>query len=293
MGLGKAIRRVSGNRTSGETAVSLREEPAGSPPNLDLPAIFDAWTYQFTNDPKRREERKRGIFHPSSGLHPQSGLCVRSLMFELLFAPLSPTNIPTRLGKVMDAGTDRHIGLQARFEKLAEAGYMGIVDFKKEVRCIHPWLPLSGSMDGLIVTNAGWRYAVDFKTWSSNNCAKTFEPEWKHRIQLNTYMGIAGVKTGYMWYENKDNQTVIGPPSKFRVNFSNELFEQTEGFCVEVLKLVAHETMPDYDEAICKANIMFCAYTEVCELHRHGNTHWHEFDKRDGETKRRHLKVVT
>jgi len=292
MGLGGAIRKLRRSDHVDSDLERLRKpEPPGLPPAVDFSAIFDAWEYSTENSVENKSKRKRGIFHPSSGLHHNTGLCQRQLMFELMSAPLSPTNIPGRIVKVLHAGSDRHVGLQSTFKRIAKAGYMGIVDVKDEVHCVHPVLPLSGHMDLLVTTAPGFRYALDFKTWSEKNCAKTFEPEWKHRVQLNTYMGMYGVRTGYMWYENKNNQTVLGPPQKFRVNFSNELYEETEAFCTDVLRDLAEQRLPEYEEKTCKDNITFCAYKEICDAEREARAGWLAFDKRDPATKKLHLKV--
>jgi hypothetical protein len=298
MGLGRAIRCVTGKTApSAERAkadpVQLPEEPAGIPPNVDFNAIYEAFSYKYTNDPEERSRgRTRGVFHPSSGLHPKSGLCPRSVIFELVFAPMSPTQIPGFLAKILDMGSNRHVGLQQTFKNMAALGFMGIVHAESEVACVHPTLPIQGHMDELVTTNVGWRYALDFKTWSEANCAKTFEPEWKHRIQLNTYMGIMGIRTGYMIYENKNNQKWLGPPNKFRVNFSNELYEETEQFCRDVLTEVGNEQMPPFLEKVCKANLMFCAYFEVCQQENNGAVRWEDYDMRDEDQKRRHRLAV-
>jgi CRISPR/Cas system-associated exonuclease Cas4 (RecB family) len=293
MGLGDAIKLFKGNRTSGvpSSVKRLPAEPAGTPPNLSLGSIYESFVYQRENSVEQKKKRERGIFHPSSGLHEKSGLCPRSLIFELLCSPLSRTNIPSRLVRVLEAGTGRHTSMQATWRDIAEAGHMGIVKAEPEVHCVHHVLPLKGHMDILLTTNAGWRYAVDIKTWSSNNCAKTFEPEWKHRVQLNTYMGMAGVKVGYMIYENKDSNVWLGPDEKFRIPFSKTLYEETEEFCKDILRLVVNQDMPEFSESVCKANVMFCPYKEVCTAEKEGTTSWPKFDRRPGALKKRHLAI--
>lgn len=297
MGLGRAIRKITNKtapkRAAPEAAIVVQEplpdEPAGSPPSVDFNAIFEAFSYHYTNDPEQRsKDRTRGVFHPSSGLHHKNNLCHRSVMFELIFAPMSATAIPGFLAKILDMGSNRHVGLQKTFADLASIGFMGIVSAQKEVACVHPSLPLQGHMDELIVTRGGWRYALDFKTWSENNCAKTFEPEWKHRLQLNTYQGMAGVRAGYMIYENKNNGKWLGPPHKFRINFSNELYEETEQFCYDVLKEVEAERMPPFEEKVCKSNLMFCAYKNVCDLEQNSAVTWQDYDMRDDAQKKKH-----
>lgn len=293
MGLGKAIRRLPVLvSTSREVLLPPPAEPKGNPPPIDFNTIYETFYYNYVNDPARKADRPRGIFHPSSGLHEDTGICKRSLIFELVHAPLSPTSIPGTLCKVLDAGTNRHVGLQKVFKNLAAAGYMGIVGFKEEVHCVHPTLPLSGHMDGLAWTSAGHRYAMDFKTWSSTNCAKTFEPDWKHKIQLNTYMGIYGVRAGYMIYENKDNQKWLGPAGKFRVNYDPKLYSETEQFCYDVLVMAVAKKMPAFDEKICKSNIMFCPYQAVCQQEQDSKVRWDDYDMRDEATKQTHSEAV-
>ena len=306
MGLGKAIRQITGkaakpaygtekDRITKEdlATLDLPEEPSGNPPPVDFNVIFESFVYRYTNDPEQRSKgRTRGVFHPSNGLHPESGLCRRSVIFELIFAPMSPTSIPGFLAKNLDNGSNRHVGLQKTFKDLAAIGFMGIVHAEHEVFCKHPTIPIQGHMDELVVTNTGWRYALDFKSWSEANCAKTFEPEWKHKVQLNTYMGIKDVKAGYMIYENKNNQKWLGPPNKFRINFSRELFEETEQFCVDVLRDVANERMPPLEDSVCKKNVMFCAYQDICGQENNGAVTWHDYDMRDDVQKKIHLAVI-
>ena len=263
----------------------MQPEPLGMPPAVDFNALYEMFFYDYTNSLERRAERPRGIFHPSSGLHRESGLCRRQLVFELLWAPLSKTNIPTILCKVLDAGTNRHVGLQKAFHNMAKARFMGIAKFEDEVHCVHNVLPLRGHMDGLVTTMSGYRYALDFKTWGSKSCAKTFEPEWKHKLQLNTYMGIKKVKAGYMAYENKDNQMWLGPMEKFRVNFSEKLYKETEDFCWDVLDDVDRKELPEFSETDCKACLTFCAYTAICKAERNGEVGWDDYDMRSTEGK--------
>lgn len=298
MGIGKAIRRLpvvtpaQRREDRIDTDLKWMEEPPGLPPRIDFGTIYETFSVNYTNSVEHKEKRRRGIFHPSSGLHHDSGNCPRTVIFGLLLAPLSKTAIPSLLCKVLDAGNNRHVGLQAVFKNMAKAQYMGIVAFADEVPCSHHTLPLAGHMDGLVQTKAGYRYALDFKTWSSKNCEKTFAPEWKHFLQLTTYMGLYGVKAGYVIYENKDNQKWLGPPDKFRVNFDPKVYGEIEQYCFDILQFVVNKEMPIFDEKTCKANIMFCPYAGVCGKENDGQLKWDDYDMRDEQTKQVHTEAA-
>lgn len=276
-------------------APPLPQEPEGVPPHYDFNKIYESWLWMQVNDPKAKavSGRRRGVFSPSSGLHPDSGLCERALIFGLLCAPFSASAVLTKICKTMNNGTNRHAGFQADMDKLAAAKFMGVVGHTKELECAHHTLPIYGHADGLITMRDGWRYLYDLKTQSVAMCAKTFEPKWEHRVQLNTYMGLYGVRMGYVIYENKDNQDWLTPLERFRVPFDAKLYAQTEQFCAGILREVKKKRLPMFDAEVCKKNLMFCAYQEVCLKQRSNDgLPWEEFDCRSDETRQAHKGAV-
>jgi hypothetical protein len=290
MAFGRVLRKVTGKADPKEAPKDLPPEPNELSPHVDWVTITDTylWTYANLPDPNR----KQGIFHPSAGLHPETAGCQRLIIFDLLMANRSKKKISAKLAKVLENGTNRHVGLQAMFHDMARRKHMGVIHYEAEVLGIHPSLPISGKADGLVVMNTGHRYLHDYKTIGPDDFAKTYEPTFKHRLQLNTYMGMLGVRTGYMIYENKKGQDWATPMPKFRVDFNAMLWQETENFCVEILQLVAREELPEYSETICKADITFCQYEQVCMACRTGMASFQNVDQRDPATKKRHLEVV-
>ena len=266
--------------------------PIGEAPRYDWASITDNFVWKWLNDPKRKAEHaSSGIFHPSAGLHPDIGTCKRTLVFELIFAPVSRASIPSQLAGPLQNGTDRHEGLHKLFERMAAESYMGITKAERELSCIHPYLPISGHADMRLTMKDGWQYLFDYKTMSSSNCAKTYEPTFKHRVQLTTYMGILGVTNGQMIYENKDNQKWLGPMDRFRVDFDPNLYAEIEGFCTDILSLVKDETLPAFDKKECDSCIKFCWYQDICTQERRGKVDWIDYDLRAESVKKRHLEV--
>jgi CRISPR/Cas system-associated exonuclease Cas4 (RecB family) len=284
--LGKAFRLPQAKQAATNAKVVPPPEPAGVAPHYDFAKIYELHLWKECNsvEARKRSGRKQGVFSPSSGLHPSIGLCERQLMFKLLCAPESETRVLTKIVKVMANGTSRHAGFQADCDAMAEQGWMGIVRHEKEVTCQHHTLPIYGHADGVWTMASGWRFMYDLKTWSSSNCSRTFEPEWKHRLQLNTYEGLYAVRAGYMVYENKDTQDWLTPLERFRVNFDPKMYSETEMYCAGILKQLKKRKLPVFSERVCKANVMFCAYTEVClaETSNDG-LDWSEYDQRTPE----------
>lgn len=269
--LGASLNRVF-KLPSGVRIVKRSSEAAGTPPHFDWSAIAERFLWEDGNRTDEKESRQ-GVFHPSGGIHPKCGACPRAHAFELLSAPLSPMQIPAKILKVFSNGKDRHKGLQELFEKMAKAGFMGIDSAEREVHCTHHSLPISGHAD-LILSLQGHFYVFDFKTWSSINCSKTFEPKFEHRVQLITYMGIKGIKAGYMIYENKDTQEWLGPMKRFRVDFDPKLFGEIEEYCASIYEGALGRQLPEFETAVCNRNKKFCAYTEICDRERAGKITW-------------------
>ena len=250
--------------------------------------------FQKVNNPTWKDKlapRSQGVFHPSEGLHPDSGLCVRKVMFDLLCADRSATDIPARLGKIFENGSDRHAGIQTSFETMAAHKLFGITFAQREVRAVHPTLPLEGSADLVIGTSEGGRYVIDIKTINAKSYLELRKVDATHKLQLTTYGGILGIDTGYMWYENKNTQDWAGPSEAFKVMVDRRLYAEVEDFCRHILSELAHKRMPAFDEKTCSDNKLFCAYQGVCQKERAGQN-FMEFDRRTDALKKRHLPIL-
>jgi hypothetical protein len=269
--------------------------PPGRPPNIDWVSVVDSHLWNHHNKPAPDDGRRQGVFHPSAGLHSSIGNCPRQIIFDLLCSPKTPTRIPANLRKILDNGTNRHVGLEKYFYEMADLRHMGIQSFEGELAVEHPVLPIYGHADGRVGFTNGWRYIIDFKTASPKSCAKMYEPEFKHRVQINTYMGCLGERAAYVIVENKEGQKWLGPMNpNFRVDFDAKLFEETEEYCIDILTMVKNETIPDFDQTVCNASLTFCAYQGVCDQQRTVQARDTQLfpDHRNPEIKRRHLEVI-
>jgi CRISPR/Cas system-associated exonuclease Cas4 (RecB family) len=205
---------------------------------------------------------------------------------------MSPTQIPPKLAKILDLGTERGAGLEKLFETMASNGFQGIVKAEKEAYCEHMALPLSGHADVILTMRDRHQYLFDFKTISPTDFAKTYEPKLKHRLQVNTYMGIREIRTGFLIYENKAGCEWAGPSGRFYVEFDKQLYKETEQFCVDMLKYPANQELPEFNSTECAGSITFCWYRTICERERNETISWLEVDRRPETVKKRHLEVI-
>lgn len=263
-------------------------EPAGIVPHVDWNAVADSYLYNTGN--VGWTKRKQGIFHPSTGLHPSINNCRRQIMLDLMCADRSPQSIPASVHRRLENGTDRHVGIQRMFSGMAETGHMGITYYQPEVHAVHG--VIEGHADGLIVFNNGHKYLHDYKTKATKQMAKLYANEPQHVIQLNTYLGALDVRTGYIIYEDKDSQAWATPLDKFRVDFNPDTWRETIAFCNDVLKEMKSGKLPEFDEPVCKSNLMFCAYQSACTKERQKLATFAQLDKRNPEQKRKHLAVI-
>jgi hypothetical protein len=265
---------------------------------MDWAAMIDHFMWDECNSPEAKANRSQGVFHPSQGLlgHEDLKHCTREIMFDLLCAPRSPTKTPAHVHRIFEIGHGREAAIRAQFKKMAEQRYMGILNVESNIKVRHPILPIAGEIDLIITMVNGYRYVADVKTINKERSKTTMEPELKYKLQLNTYLGIIGLPTAYVWYEQKDNCKWIGPMRNFRIDFDPELFAQTEQWCIDILHQLHAEQIPSFDDmptvenGECKAE--GCSYQFVCNAHRGGTEPLSSFDYRPEHIRKLHLKVV-
>lgn len=263
--------------------------PMVNPP-IDWNAVVDTHLWRTGNEPD--ETRKQGVFHPSAGLHPSCNNCQRQIMFDLVCAKRSASQIPTNVLKVLENGKNRHVGLQSYFTHMAKVGHMGIRSFEAEPEVNDPDFPIHGHADGLVVMDVG-RYVLDFKTISPTNAKTCYRPDQRYIIQLNTYLGAMRETTGYVIYEDRGSLKWLGPMNpNFRVDFSPKTYEETLSYCKDILKRTFSMELPVFSEEVCKANVMFCNYQRVCAEQRENEQSLMEFDNRTEEMIASHAKAV-
>lgn len=272
-------------------APKVTKEPEGRAPPVDWAVLTNMFLQKDINAPDTK--RRQGIFHPSSGLTADTLGCDRQMVLDLICAKQTPSKINPKLAKILENGNNRHVGLQAMFERMAEQRFFGIVKAEREVSLQHPTLPLAGHADMIVTMQKGWKYLLDFKTIGSSGFKDTFSPKPAHRVQLNTYMGMAGIGSGYVIYENRDSLDWATPMDpKFRVNFDAALYLETEQLCERYLRMTSREELPEKVEKTCKAAITFCKYEGSCTAHEKNMATFAALDQRTPEMKRHHLRVI-
>ena len=242
----------------------LPEDPGGRPPHVDWAGLLEAHYYEYGNSVEEKENRGQGVFHPSAGLLHGQGHCLRQIVLDLVCAPRSATMFPAKLLRIFEAGSNRHIGILGALVRAGIRHFRGVVNAQEEVKLKHPWLPLAGSADAIVTMATGHRYVIDFKTVNAKGYAKLVKPSETYTLQVNTYMGMAGIRAGYILYENKDSQEFAKPMENFRVSFDPKLYAKTEAFCGDVLvRYVRPGKLPLFDDKTCERQ--GCAYTAVCD----------------------------
>lgn len=284
---------VQKERELPKPSVALPKVP-GPAPFLDIPAVTDDFLKTWYNSPERNlgQGRHQGVFHPSSGLHPEAHACERLTVFDLLCAEVSETHISPMLSKILENGTNRHKGLNELFGKLAEKKYKGVEKFEHDIPAVHPRLPLLGEADGRLWYGGGHRVVMDFKTINTKNFGTTCNPSLKHKLQVNTYCGLLGERMGYVLYENKDNQKWSVPANDYYTPFDPKLYAEVEDYCLGILRRIANEEIPEFDQKECDDGYTFCAYSKVCSAHRDGRMTFQQIDRRSEKLKHRHLEVI-
>lgn len=269
----------------------------GREPEVDWNRVHDMGLHAIGNDPAEKEldgfgPRSQGVFHPSAGLHPDTGNCPRAVLFDLMHAKRSPTKILTTVLKSMDNGTGRHAGMQKLFVHMAARGHAGIRAVYQDVRLSYPAAAIGGSADMIIVMQSGAVYLIDIKTASPAKFKNLFKPSWEHTLQVNTYMGMAGIKTGYVLTEDRATLEFAKPVSKFRIDFSEVLWKATLEYCHGMLRVLKTQRLPEYDEAVCKPSLMFCDYEAVCIAERKRLATFSAIDRRPEAVKKHHLRII-
>lgn len=262
-------------------------------PELDWNFIYDAFLFQSANAVE--ENRAQGVFHPSAGLHPSVPHCRRLVMFDLLHAPRSRQSKSPKLTRIFDNGHGRHAQVQRAWKKMAEAGFCGVTGALVEAKGRDEKYSISGSADWIArgVSDDQEPYVVlfDLKTVKSDEWKKLVRPTAKHRLQVNTYLGVFGISTGYVVYENKDTQDWCLPLANFRVNYDHMLYQETRQYCADVLVELHNKGLPEFDQDLCDADKDLCSYVNVCDKARKGVS-LKLFDRRPDSVKRRHLNVI-
>ena len=272
-----------------EPASAQPPRPQGRAPSVDWAAIVDMYLYQVRNS-AAENERRQGTFHPSEGLLPSLEGCVRRTVLDLICAPKSDQNVDAGLRRIWDHGHCVQAKVDGWFTDMAKRGFMGITSYRHHIKLEHPGLPIDGEADSIVGTESGHEYLTDTKTINTKDFKTLLGPSDKYRAQLNLYMGMAGVKTGYIWYEDKNNQRWTRPMDPFRVDFDEAMFREQESYCMGILREYVHKAqLPEYNPKVCDEN--GCSYVKACVAHREGEKDFVDLDLRTPEQRRKQLRM--
>ncbi len=160
------------------------------------------------------------------------GKCPRQTVFDhLKVVQTHPEDFPA--GLVMDVGTAYHQILQGY---LKETGFLIRADFKDDPFVVGDQ-DVVGHPDALL-TCAGVLECWDFKSIKDGGFGKPWMWKKEHVMQLNTYMGLMGVKHGRVVYVNRNN---------------GELLDSTHAFDSDMYSRTRNEVVPALRQTIDRA----------------------------------------
>jgi hypothetical protein len=101
-----------------------------------------------------------------------------------------------------------------------------------------------------------WKYIAGGSTKGEVIIGK---PKVQHVRQLNTYMGIEGIKDGVLIYVNKDDFSI----KPYSIVYSNDLMIHTAAGCVTVYRAIMENRIPD---KIKSDECLYCNYKTECKV---------------------------
>jgi CRISPR/Cas system-associated exonuclease Cas4 (RecB family) len=226
------------------------------------------------NQEKRVAEGRIGKFYPSS-----VGACRRKIAYQMLGYPGKP--IPGKNLLIMENGTSFHNRMEHIF------GEMGIM-IAPELKLVHEELRISGRSDAIV-----WNWfkkeevendevitlrdiedkvvyegpqsdvlIVELKSINNKNWDKLPKtlPKMEHRMQLQLYMYLTGIRQGVVYYENKDNQD----QKYFYVAYNPEMVEKIINDIRYVIKHIDENKLPERDYPPVSFQCTYCDYKDMC-----------------------------
>lgn len=226
------------------------------------------------NQVKRVEEGRIGKFYPSS-----VGRCKREVAYQMLGYPGKP--IPGQSLLIMDNGTYFHERMEATFKR------MGIL-IAPELKLTHDELRISGRSDAIV-----WNWMkkapvendtiiqlhdpegnvvyngpqsdvliVELKSIKNKNYEKLPKtlPKMEHRMQLQLYMHLTGIRQGVVYYENKDTQE----QKYFYVEYDPSMVEKIVADIRHIIACIDREELPEREYTPVSFECRFCNYRDIC-----------------------------
>lgn len=236
--------------------------------------------YMITENKKSQERRiqqgRLGKFYPSS-----VGQCKRQVVYQMLGYPAKPTSGQSLL--VMENGTSFHNRMEDIFEK------MGIM-IAPELSLKDKDLKISGRSDAII-----WNYLleddaededdivlydpkdktkevyhgpanhiliVEFKSIKSKNFAKLpkNKPIKKNEMQLQLYFYLTGIRSGLVYYENKDTQET----KYYYVTYNQSIVDETIEYIKECISYADKNELPEQEGNPLDVMCRYCNFRDIC-----------------------------
>ena len=118
---------------------------------------------------------------------------------------------------------------------------------------------ISGHIDGIL--KLGGEYSViDYKSMHANQFTSLNEPMDKHIIQVEIYLWLLDLKTGFLLYENKDSQKI----KLFEVVYNEDLIAKILKRLEAIRDIVKNNKLPkrpfEKDSSQCKV----CDFNKIC-----------------------------
>lgn len=222
----------------------------------------------------RREKREAGDirYYPSS-----LGRCIRSNVYQMLGYIGKPHDGQTLL--IFENGNSFHTRMEDLFEK------MGIM-IAPELSLKNPEIYVSGRSDALIhplekqepsgetVTlydpdgnlvfegDAHDAEIVEFKSINTKKFDKLPQklPDSKHMRQLQLYFYQTGLRYGYVYYEDKDNQR----QKQYRVARDQKIIDSVIEEILTTVEYVKKKELPDRPFVATDIPCRFCNFRDMC-----------------------------
>lgn len=240
---------------------------------------------------RKSKYRKYSHFHPSSFSD-----CFRKIAFqyygELDEKFIPPTTVDTRLERIFSAGHAFHWRMQG---DLARAGILrgywkckrckkvhgtdnkigillpdkcdcgddrhglSLFDYK-EIEVKNKEYNFKGNTDGVIElsnNDISTNYVIDFKTIKTERFNLLRKPDFKYLTQINIYMWLLGLKSGIIYYEDKNDQSV----KEFLVHYNEKLIDSVKENSKKLLYVLKNHKLPSIPANFSKHK-MPCRYCD-------------------------------
>jgi CRISPR/Cas system-associated exonuclease Cas4 (RecB family) len=230
-------------------------------------------------------DRPYEYFHPS-----EFSDCVRKTVY-LHMGETGQSTISTDLQRVFDNGHGMHaryadylVGMGIAYgvwqcknplckKRYGEGELLGIAQRKEpceecgceeysyeEVQVFNEEYMFQGHVDGIFKLSKKF-FVVDYKSMFSFQFKKLSEPIQKHIIQIMIYIWLLDLESGFLLYENKDDQKI----KMFEVSRNEKLIQSIKSRAKKLIGIldqgsVPKRPYPNKNDKHCKK----CAFRKMC-----------------------------